>query len=141
MDKKEEEELEKLGEVQKFQFDYFKLMTTLNMAFITALIALVKGVFETPKAIFLVTPAFIFLMISLLVSLLTLVNIGNIILWMKGIPVYLKGGEEEKAEGLAKKVMDAFDSFGILQKIAIYSFGLGALVLLAFAVRNFWDLI
>ena len=141
MDKEEEEKLEKLGEVQKFQFDYFKLLTTLNMAFITALIALIKGVFETPKVVFLVTPAFILLMVSLLASLLTLVTIGNIILWMKAIPVYLKRGEEKKAEGLREKDFKAFDSFKILQKIAIYSFGLGALALLAFAVWNFWTLI
>jgi len=141
MDKEEQEELEKLGEVQKFQFDYFKLMTTLNIAFITALIALVKGVFETPKAIFLVTPAFIFLMVSLLASLITLVTIGNIILWVKGIPVYLRTKQEKKAKKLAENVMKAFDSFGVLQTIAIYSFGLGALALLAFAVMNFWNLI
>ena len=59
------DELESLGEVQKFQFDFFKLMVTLNTAFITAIVALVKGVFENPKEVILIMLAFILLMVSL----------------------------------------------------------------------------
>lgn len=134
------EELEKLGEVQKFQFDYFKLMATLNMAFITAIIALVKGVFEYPRIAFLSMLAFIFLIISLICSLIALVNVGNIILWMKGIPIYIKRGEINRAKKSGEKILETFDIFDIFQKITNYLFYLGVLALLIFTVWNFWSL-
>lgn len=135
------EQLENLREVQKFQFDYFKLMVTLNLAFITALIALVRGVFESPKVAILIMLAFIFLMVSLLCSVITLLIVGNIILWMKGIPVYLKTEQKEKAEKLYKKVLCAFDEFDIVQRVVNYSFGLGFFALFVFAGWNFWSLV
>ena len=135
------EELESLGEVQKYQFDYFKLLVTLNLAFITALIALVKGVFESPKVAILIMLAFICFMVSLLFSLITLLTVGDIISGYREIPVYLKTGDKKEVEKLHKKTLKAFDTFGVVQMIVSYSFGVGFLALFVFVVWNFWSLI
>ena len=135
------EDFKSLVEMQKVQFDYFKLMVILNMAFITALVALVKGVLESPKVAILIMLAFICFMVSLLFSLITLLTVGDIILGYKGVPVYLKAGKEEKARKLNKKILKAFDTFGVVQTIVNYSFGVGFLALFVFVVWNFWSLI
>ena len=130
-----------LVEMQKVQFDYFKLMVILNMAFITALIALVKGVLESPKVVILIMLAFICFMVSLLFSLITLLTVGDIIIGLKATPFYMKVGKKEKVRKLKKDTLKAVHTFDVVQKIVNYSFGVGFLALFVFVVWNFWSLI
>lgn len=131
------EGLEKLKEVLKFQYDYYKHMTTLSAGSILIIIAILKGVFEEPKGIATVMVSIVCFVLSLIGSLVIMSIIANLVLYLTGIYIAFIAGDlkdmkkvSDKAQSTTKKAK----VFDILQGIF---FLLGIAMLVWFTFINF----
>ena len=131
------EVLEKLKEVLKYRYDYFKHLTTLNAGSILIIIALLKGIFKEPKGIEIILVSIVCFVLSLVCSLTIMTMIGNLVLYISGIygafvAKDIKGGNEisDKAKSTSSKAK-------IIDWLSHIFFILGIVMLVCFAFINF----
>jgi len=129
--------LEKLKEVLKYHYDYYKHMTTLNAGSILIIIAVLEGIFKEPKGIIIILISIGFFVLSLLCSLIIMSMTGNLVLYVAGVYAAFVAKDLEgidkaghKAESTHLKTRD----IGILNTIF---FLLGIAMLVCFAFINF----
>lgn len=129
--------LEKLKEVFKYHYDYYKHMTTLNAGSILIIIALLEGIFKEPKGIVIILVSIVCFVLSLICSLIIMSMMGNLALYMAGVYAAfiakdIKG--IEKISDRAKSTHGKTKDIGILNTIF---FLLGIVMLVCFAFINF----
>lgn len=138
--------LEKLKEIQRMEFDYFKHLTTLSTGSILVLVAFLEKVFSCPQGEVWALVSIGFFALCVIGSLQALPSAGNIVLYTTGIRMVLvsvEKGQEEKAKedvekGL-KKMNKAFDSLKFYDRFTRIVFYAGLVSLLIFAGINFFD--
>jgi hypothetical protein len=154
------ESMEKLKEVHRIQYDYFKFLITVCGSGFLIMIAFFEKVFEKPDCVILAIISILGFALCILGSVLALPVTGNIILYMTNIQIIsarqlistgpTKESEEEakkKEEETKKSLKEAnhlLDKInGQLKKIRIFdwwtriSFLTGMITLLFFVVINF----
>lgn len=92
------ESIEKLKEVSRIQYDYFKHLTTLSTASIGAIIAFVTKVFPASNCIIIAFISLISFFFCLLAALLAMPGPGNVILYMTGIQAIATSSEKNPQE-------------------------------------------
>jgi len=143
------ETLEKLKEIQRMEFDYFKHLGTLSTGSILILVAFFEKVFSDPTGEAWIVISVICFVLCIADSLLAMPSASNIVLYTIGIRMVLvSGGEDteevkEKAKKEVEKAMDkindAFDSLKIYDRVTRWSFLVGLIAFLIFAGVNFYN--
>jgi len=143
------ETLEKLKEIQRMEFDYFKHLGTLSTGSILILVAFFEKVFSDPTGEAWIVLSVICFVLCIADSLLAMPSASNIVLYTIGIRMVLvSGGEDteevkEKAKKEVEKAMDkindAFDSLKIYDRVTRWSFLVGLIAFLIFAGVNFYN--
>ncbi len=107
-------------EGQKLAYDSFKHLTTLSTGSLLLLATFLKDLFDKPEWKFLVGVSFIFFIVSIVCSVLT----------MKALSMAVKDmGEAD----------DSFGNFGAFLYLAsIFGFLLGIICFVAFSIKNFY---
>ena len=137
--------LEKMKEIQRMEFDYFKHLTTLSAGSILILVAFLEKVFSNPIGKAWVVVSVCCFVLCLISSLRALPSAANIVLYTTGIRmVLISGGEDVKKaeakvkEGL-KKINKALGLLKIYDRVTGYSFQAGIIAFLIFAGINFFS--
>jgi len=137
--------LEKMKEIQRMEFDYFKHLTTLSTGSILILIAFLEKVFIKPKGFVLGFISIGCFTLCLIFSLLALPQAGNIVLYTTGIRMVLVSGEtdEEKAKkevekGL-NKINKTLDCLKVYDHITRWVFIAGIVIFLIFTGINLFN--
>jgi len=129
--------LEKLKEVLKYHYDYYKHMTTLNAGSILIIIAILQGIFKEPKGIGIILSSIVFFVLSLICSLIIMSMVGNLILYMAGAYAAFVAKDIKEIE---KTIDKAKSTYGKTRVIGIFNtifFLLGIAILVFFAFINF----
>lgn len=114
------ESMEKLKEVHRIQYDYFKHLTTLSTASIGAIIAFVTKVFPASNCIIIAVISLISFFFCLLAALWAMPGPGNAISYVTGIQVIATPSDKNPQE-LAKDVEDYTDKYNrALDQIKCY---------------------
>ncbi len=136
--------LEKLKEIQRMEFDYFKHLTTLSTGSILVLVAFLEKVFSKPMGEGWALASIGCFALCVIGSLLALPSAANIVLYTTGIRMIFvsagKGDEEKAKEGVEKglkKINDAFGSMKFYDHFTRIVFFAGLISLLIFAGMNF----
>jgi hypothetical protein len=106
------ESMEKMKEVQRIQYDYFKHLTTLSTGSILIIVAFLEKVFSEPTGIFLSIISIIALALCLIGSLLALPLPANIIMYIECLNIARIKEDEQMAEKLDKKRADSLTWIG-----------------------------
>ncbi len=140
------ETLEKLKEIQRMEFDYFKHLTTLSTGSILVLVAFLEKVFSCPRGEVWALASIGCFALCVIGSLLALPSAGNIVLYTTGIRMVLvsvRAGEEEKAKEDVEKGLEkmnkAFNSMKFYDHFTRIVFFAGLASFLIFAGINFFD--
>lgn len=135
------ESMEKMKEVQRIQYDYFKHLTTLSASSILIIVAFLEKVFNSPNCIILALISILCFALCLTASLWILPVTGNIILYITGIRVLAANAEkdgEKQAETLSKKIDDSLDKINVYDWFTKITFLLGVVMFLIFVFINFF---
>ncbi|MQY59834.1 MAG: hypothetical protein GH144_09580 [Clostridia bacterium] len=137
------ESMEKMKEVQRIVYDYFKHLTTLSTGLILIIVAFLEKVFSDPIGIPYVVISVICFALCLIGSLLALPSPGNIILYMTAMRISLQGEDAEKAIKEGDKTMKVINKtvnrMKIYDHVTRYSFLAGIIAFLIFAGINFFN--
>ncbi len=137
------ESLEKMKEVQRIVYDYFKHLTTLSTGLILIIVAFLEKVFSDPIGITYVVISVICFALCLIGSLLALPSAGNIIMYMSAMRIIAQGKDAEKAieeiEKIIKGINKTVDRMKIYDHVTRYSFLAGIIAFLIFAGINFFN--
>lgn len=143
------ETLEKLKEIQRMEFDYFKHLSTLSTGSILILVAFFEKVFSVPIGEAWIVVSVICFVLCIAGSLLAMPSASNIVLYTTGIRMVLVSREEDTEEAKEKakkkalegmnKINDAFDSLKIYDRVTRWLFLAGLVTLLIFAGINFYN--
>jgi hypothetical protein len=106
------ESMEKMKEVQRIQYNYFKHLTTLSTGSILIIVAFLEKVFSEPTGIFLSIISIIALALCLIGSLLALPLPANIIMYIECLNIARIKEDEQMAEKLDKKRADSLTWIG-----------------------------
>lgn len=103
------ESMEKMKEVQRMQYDYFKFLITLCGSGFLIMIAFFEKVFEKPDCVILAVISILSFALCILGSVLALPVTGNIILYMTNIQIIsarqiISTGPTKESEEEAKKM-------------------------------------
>jgi hypothetical protein len=114
--------MEKLKEVQRLQYDYFKFLITLCGSGFLIMIAFIEKVFEKPDCVILAIISVLSFAFCILGSVLALPVTGNIILYMTNIQmismrqIILTGPKKESEEEAKKREEEANDLLNKIHK-------------------------
>jgi hypothetical protein len=134
--------MDKLKEVQRIQYDYFKHLTTLSVGSIGVIATLVLKIMPEPKCIVLLIISLMSFLLCLLASLWACTAPGNAILYIVGIQTYAAASPEdpqknkgavEKESRKLEKSLDQIKFFDIFTKIV---FLIGVVVFLIYIRVN-----
>jgi len=139
--------LERMKEIQRMEFDYFKHLTTLSTGVILIIVAFIEKVFTKPQMIPVAMISIFCFLVCVVGSLLALPLAGNIVLYSTGIrtvAVSIRGEEDEGVWEKAKKkalegldkICNALDSLGCYDKITRWFFIAGIVIFLIFTGIN-----
>lgn len=131
------EVLEKLKEVLKYQYDYFKHMTTLNAGSILIIIALLEGIFEDPKCIGIVLISIGSFVLSLICSLMMMPMTTNIVLYITSMYSNYIAGDVEGIKEVSDKAKSSVNKIKVVDWFNSILFLLGITMLAVFAFINF----
>lgn len=136
------ESLEKIKEVDRLQYDYFKHFTTLNTASILIIVAFIEKIFNYPDYIIIAFISIASLAISLIGSLWVMAVPINIILYKIGSRIEMELGQrDEETLKKIKELENKVDkSYGIIKRydfITKISFLIGIISFLIFCTLNF----
>lgn len=131
------ESLEKLKEVQRIQYDYFKHQTTLSIGSILIIVAFLEKVFSTPECIVLALISIISLALCLIGSLWILPETTNIIMYITGIRIAKAGEDEKQANVLNEKINASLGNINKYSWFTRITFLLGIVMFLIFSFINF----
>jgi len=124
-----------LLELVKSYVDYFKHITTLNTGCILIIIALLEGVFENPKGLFLIAVSIFFFVVSLVCSLVVMKIWLNYAEHMIGY-IFTNWGQNKDL--FRQKIKSAISLKRKLATYVILAFLLGVFFLLGFTAINFF---
>lgn len=136
------ESLERMKEVQRIQFDYFKHVTTLSTGTILIMIALLEKVIVDPKITILAIFSIVSFSICLFSSFWVMPVPGNIIQYIASLPIITvvgnKSAEEREIdlENYIDKISSSLKVIGRFSNIARYFFLAGIISLITFAIIN-----
>ena len=137
------ESMEKMKEVQRMMYDYFKHLTTLSAGLILVIVAFLEKVFSDPKDTAFVIISVICFALCLIGSLLALPSAGNIILYMTAMRISVQGKDAEKAikevDKTFKDIKKSLNWMNIYDHVTRYSFLVGMVAFLIFAGINFYN--
>ena len=144
------DELEKLKDVQRIEFDYFKHLSTLSTGSTMILIAFIEKAFRCPRVEILALLSVICFAVCMVFSLMALQSANNLVLCPQGIRmIYATRSAKDKAEVRKKKaeeVQYGFNKLGVALKslrffdrATLKLFVLGIVLLLVFVGINFFN--
>jgi superoxide dismutase len=130
--------LDKLRDVQKLQYDYFKYMTSLCTGSILIIIAFHEKVFEKLNYPALIGVSLSLIALSLFSALIVMANEGNLIMYITEMHSCLITNQRDKEKGdkIEKKIDTAFRSINIFQKTCLYGYMVGIVFLIIFVFFN-----
>jgi len=137
------ESMEKMKEVQRIVYDYFKHLTTLSAGLILVIVAFLEKVFSDPTGITFVVISVICFALCLISSLEALPSAGNIIMYISAMRIIAQGEDEMKAVEelgeIMKKINKSINWMQIYDRVTRYSFLAGIIAFLIFAGINFFN--
>ena len=124
--------IERMKEVQRIQYDYFKYLITLSTGSILIIIAILEKVFSDPQTLVvaLIMISMTGFAVTIIFSLCTLPNLANIIMYINGLQKALMISDEKEAKGYEDKIDAALDKLKILDRGVFWSYVSGIVVLL-----------
>ncbi len=133
--------MERMKEVQRIQYDYFKYLITLSTGSILIIIAILEKVFSDPRKLVmvLIMISMAGFAVTIIFSLCALPNTGNMILYINGLQRAVADHDEKEAKKYEKKIDAALDSIKILDWIVFSSYISGIVVLLISAGFYFFN--
>lgn len=129
--------IDKMKEVQRLQYDYFKHLTTISTGSILIIVAFLEKVFSSPHLIGLAVASIISLAFCLVGSLLAMPSPGNLIMYISGIELMYHSEDEKEVWSLSEKISNSLDTIKFFDRTTQITFLLGIGLFLAFAVFNF----
>lgn len=143
-------ELERMKEIQRMEFDYFKHLTTLCTGLILILVAFLEKVFTEPQVIALAIISIVCFLVCVVGSLMALPLASNIVLYVTGIrmvAVSIRGEVDEKVWEKAKvkseeglnKISGALGSLHMYDLVTKWFFIAGIVIFLIFAGINLFN--
>lgn len=132
MSKKLIEWMERMKEVQRMQYDYFKFLITLSTGSILIIIAILEKVLTDPQILVKVLNmiSIVGFAATIIFSLGALPNTGNVILYINALQKPEIEKDEKKKKEYEDKIDKALNSIGISDRIIFYSYTSGIVVLL-----------
>jgi hypothetical protein len=136
------ESIEKLKEVHRIRFDYFKHLTTLSTASIGAIIAFVTKVLPESNCVIIAFISLISFFFCLLAALWAMSGPGNVIFYLTGIQVIATSSEKtpqeraKDAEDYSYKYNRALGQMKCYSKITSIAFLAGIILFLVYAGIN-----
>jgi len=134
--------VDRLKEVQRIQYDYFKHLTTLSVGSIGVIATLVLKVLPEPKCMVLLIISIISFFLCLLASLWALTAPGNAILYMVGIQTYAAAAPEnperhkEAVEKESRKLENSLNQIKFFDIFTKIFFLVGIVVFLVYVGVN-----
>lgn len=132
-----------IREIIKYQFDYFKHMTTLSTGSILIIIAFLEGIFKKPEGIFAVIISIFCFLVSLIGALYMLQVLSgylNVMLSMvTQVPQVTEENVQKFQEETQKKSNSITRTAKIIHPLTDGSFLLGVIMFLVFALINLID--
>jgi hypothetical protein len=141
MSKKLIEWMERMKEVQRMQYDYFKFLITLSTGSILIIIAILEKVLTDPQILVkvLIMISIVGFAATIIFSLGALPNTGNIILYINALQKPEIEKDEKKKREFGDKIDKAFKDISISGRIVFYSYASGIVVLLISVGVYFFD--
>jgi len=127
--------MERMKEVQRIQYDYFKYLITLSTGSILIIIAILEKVFTNPQilVIVLIMISMVGFAATIIFSLCALPNTGNMILYISGLQKAVVDHNEKMKKDFEDKIDRALEGIKIFGRGVFWSYISGILVLLASA--------
>ena len=124
--------MERMKEVQRIQYDYFKYLITLSTGSILIIIGILEKVFTCPQTLVkvLIMISITGFAVTIIFSLSALPNLGNIIMYINGLQKALMFNDEKDAKRYQKNIDEALDKLKRLDRGTFWSYVSGIAILL-----------
>lgn len=132
--------LERMKEVQRIQYDYFKFLIGLCSGIMALIIAFIKEIFQRLDNSWLVIVSLACLAVCIIISLLSLQMASNVILYINGLQLSLIDDSPGDSETYNKKLDSSLNDMQLFSKIDIIFLGLGICAFLVLLFINFPNL-
>lgn len=127
--------LERMKEIQRIQYDYFKTLITLSTGSILVVVAFLEKVFTTPPIIMKIPVmiSLVFFAATICLSLRILPLTGNIILYINGLQGAATNNDQEERKKYSECIGKSLDCLHKLDTWSNITYLAGIISLLAFA--------
>ncbi len=132
MSRKLIEWMERMKEVQRMQYDYFKFLITLSTGSILIIVAILEKVLTDPQILVkvLIMISIVGFAATIIFSLGALPNTGNMIMYINALQNPHIEKNENKRKEYEDKINKALKSVSISDRIVFYSYASGIVMLL-----------
>lgn len=124
--------MERMKEVQRIQYDYFKYLISLSTGSILIIIAILEKVFTSPQTLVvaLIMISMVGFAVTIIFSLCALPNLGNIILYINGLQKAVMINDKKEAKDNQEKIEAALDKLKTHDRGVFWSYVSGIVILL-----------
>jgi hypothetical protein len=130
--------IERLKEVQRIQFDYFKHLTTVSSGAILILVAFLEKIFSNPKGVCLIIISLVAFGVCLIGSILPMTHTTNAILYATGIRISYDEDNKERAKSMNEKLSRSLNGIVFYDYLTKISLIIGFTFFIIFSAINFY---
>lgn len=133
--------IERMKEVQRIQYDYFKHLTTLGSGSALFTIAFWEKLFMAaePAARICGFVSILLFACTIVLALSALPIIGNIILYINGVQKAQINNDQKARREMVEKIGKSLDKMHRLDNLSIFAYCFGILSLIIYAAINIFD--